>query len=294
MKNENLVFKKAIVLMIVCGFTSSMVSVCAKGGGEISPIQKVFFQNITIVLFGLPFMIKNGFCFQNKNKVLFPLLLRCVLGVMAAVISFYCLQRMLVADVNMLLQISPIFTAVFGFFMLKERFPKSNWFFYSFALLGSLLIIKPGTDNVLLVPALLCVFCAIISSVDLNLLRILGRNGMVGLPVIFYFGLFSLLVSFPWVLFNFVPMGRLQFLSIIGIGFFTLLTQILLSYAYTMAPSGRISIYSYVGILFCGINGYIFFKEIPDRISLIGYVLIIFTALALYVRDNKYKENEIV
>ncbi|MFA7108953.1 MAG: DMT family transporter [Sphaerochaetaceae bacterium] len=287
MKNENVVFKKAIILMIICGFTSSMVSICAKGGGEISPIQKLFFQNITVVAFGLPFMIKNGFCFQNKNKVLIPLLLRCVFGVLAATISFYCLQRMLVADVNMLLEISPIFTAIFGFFMLKERFPKSNWIFYSFALFGCLLIIKPGTNNVLLVPALLCILCAIISSVDLNLLRILGKKGMVGLPVIFYFGLFSILVSFPWVIFNFVPMGKLQFLSIVGIGVFTLLTQIFLSYAYTMAPSGRISIYSYVGILFCGINGYIFFKEIPDKISLVGYALIIFTAAGLYIRDNK-------
>ncbi|MFA7109520.1 MAG: DMT family transporter, partial [Sphaerochaetaceae bacterium] len=240
-------------------------------------------------LFGLPIMIKNGYWYQKGKKVFKPLLLRCIFGVLAATISFYCLQRMLVSDVNMLLQISPIFTAVFAVFMLKEKFPKSNWLFYSIALFGCVLIIKPGTDTVLLLPALLCILCAIISSVDLNLLRIIGKRGMVGLPVIFYFGLFSLLVSFPWVIFNFAPMNSLQFLSILGIGVFTLLTQTFLSYAYTMAPSARISIYSYAGILFCGVNGFIFFKEIPDKISLIGYALIIFTALALYLRDNKDK-----
>jgi len=286
---DRIVFRKAVLLMIICGFTSSLVSVCVKGGGNISPIQKLFFQNVAVVTFGFPFMVKEGNWLKWERKILIPLLLRCIFGVMAAGISFYCLQRMLIADVNMLLEISPVFTAIFGYFMLKEKFPKSNWIFYSFALFGCLLIIKPGTNNVLMVPALLCIFCAIISSVDLNLLRILGMRGMVGLPVIFYFGLFAILVSFPWVLFNFVPMGKLQFFSIVGIGVFTLLTQIVLSYAYTMVPSGRISIYSYVGILFCGINGYIFFKEIPDKISLIGYSLIIFTSVGLYLRDSKEK-----
>lgn len=284
--NQNNDFNKAVWLIVISSLTNSLVCVFVKKSGNISAVQKLFFQNLIVVFLGLPLMIKYKYWIKLNKITFLPLLLRCSLGVVAAGTSFYCLQKMLIADVNMILQLCPVFTAVFGFLILKEKFPAKNWIYYITALFGCLFIIKPTANNILLIPSLLCILCSMISAVNLNLMRLLGKHGMIGLPVIFFFGIFSLIVISPWIVFNYEPMDLNQITYIVLLGIFTLITQILLSYAYTMMQGGKIAIYSYSGMFFCGLFGYLFFKEIPDILSLVGYAIIIISSILIYIRDK--------
>jgi drug/metabolite transporter (DMT)-like permease len=45
--------------------------------------------------------------------------------------------------------------------------------------------------------------------------------------------------------------------------------------AYRYAPAGEVSIYNYSNVIFSSIFGFMLFAEIPDLLSVSGYLLII-------------------
>ena len=55
--------------------------------------------------------------------------------------------------------------------------------------------------------------------------------------------------------------------------------QITITAAYTKAPAREISVYDYSQILFTSTLGFFFFGQIPDLLSIIGYVTIIGAAV---------------
>jgi drug/metabolite transporter (DMT)-like permease len=71
--------------------------------------------------------------------------------------------------------------------------------------------------------------------------------------------------------------------------------QFSLTAAYTYAPAKSISVYDYTQVLFTALWGLLFLSELPDWISIIGYVIIIGAALAKYLvarKEGKSKKSE--
>lgn len=64
--------------------------------------------------------------------------------------------------------------------------------------------------------------------------------------------------------------------------------------AYTFAPAKEISVFDYSQVIYAAILGFLVFHEWPDRMSLIGYVLIIGTAIVKWYLNTHGGENETV
>ena len=63
--------------------------------------------------------------------------------------------------------------------------------------------------------------------------------------------------------------------------------------AYTYAPSREISIYDYSNVIFVAIEGYLFLgHQIPDILSIVGYVTICSMALWMFIYNNKEAKLE--
>ena len=62
--------------------------------------------------------------------------------------------------------------------------------------------------------------------------------------------------------------------------------------AYFNAPSYKISIYEYSQIIFSAILGLVIFSQVPDMLSIAGYVIIIGTALAVFIVTNAAKAKK--
>ena len=67
---------------------------------------------------------------------------------------------------------------------------------------------------------------------------------------------------------------------LIAAGLLANISQLFMSYAYSLAPAGQIGPMNYIAIIFAGIWGYLFWGELPDHTSLIGFTLI-FTSILL-------------
>ena len=94
-----------------------------------------------------------------------------------------------------------------------------------------------------------------------------------------FFSTFSTLVCLPFFLASYQPMTIKQLLFLLGAGLAATGGQLSITAAYTYAPAKEISVYDYTQVIFAAIWGFLFFGQIPDAWSVIGYVIIIGAAV---------------
>jgi len=57
--------------------------------------------------------------------------------------------------------------------------------------------------------------------------------------------------------------------------------------AYVCAPAKEISVYDYTQVLFAAVFGYFLFGQIPDMLSVIGYILICGAGIAMFFYNRR-------
>lgn len=61
--------------------------------------------------------------------------------------------------------------------------------------------------------------------------------------------------------------------------------------AYKFAPSKDISLYTYSGVIFSAIFEFLIWFKLPTVNDIIGYVIIIFAAIMLFLYRTKFKNT---
>ena len=74
-------------------------------------------------------------------------------------------------------------------------------------------------------------------------------------------------------------MKAVQLLCLLMAGVSAAGGQIFITKAYTKAPAKEISVFDYTQVLFAALLGFVFFGQIPDWMSLVGYLIIIGSAI---------------
>ncbi|MBR0364417.1 MAG: DMT family transporter, partial [Clostridia bacterium] len=109
--------------------------------------------------------------------------------------------------------------------------------------------------------------------------RKLSKQGERGPVIVFAFSAFSILFTAPYLIFSYHPMTwqQLVFLLLAGVGGAG--GQFSITAAYAHAPAKEISVFDYSQVLFAALWGFLAWGEIPDYLSVIGYVIIIGVAV---------------
>ena len=154
------------------------------------------------------------------------------------------------------------------------------------AIIGSLFVIKPTFTNMALVPSLIGLCGGICAGIAYAMVRILGKRGQKASSVVIFFSGFSCVVTLPYLLLDFHPMSGLQILTLLGAGLAAAGGQFGITAAYYHAPAKEISIYDYSQIIFSTILGFFLFGQVPDRYSVLGYVIICAMALWMFVYNK--------
>ena len=66
--------------------------------------------------------------------------------------------------------------------------------------------------------------------------------------------------------------------------------QFSITAAYSNAPAREISVYDYTQVIFAALLGFIFFSQIPDVWSVIGYVIICGVSVIMYCYNQRAVE----
>lgn len=278
---------KGILYVITAAFGFSMMSVFVHLAGDMPTFQKAFFRNAAALIFVAVLMAKHKINPIPKPQNIPALLGRAGFGTIGLVSNFYAIDRLVLADANMLNKLSPFFAIIFSIFLLKERPTLVQILGVAAAFIGSLFIIKPSMGGYPVFPAVIGAVGGMSAGLAYTFVRFLGKNGENSLRIIFFFSAFSCLVCIPFMIMNFAPFTLKSFLYLILAGISASLGQFGITKAYLCAPAKEISVYDYTQVLFAAVFGFFLFGQMPDLLSIAGYILICGAGIAMFLYNRR-------
>ena len=269
---------KGILYILSAAFFFSLMTFFVKLSGDVPSVQKVFFRNIVAFVLAFITLARSEEKFRVRRDSWGPLFLRCAFGTAGILANFWAIDRLALADSNILNKMSPFFAIAMSYFILRERPNKVEWGSVFIALVGACFVIKP-TAGLASVPALAGLFSGFAAGTAYTYVRKLSKQGERGALIVFAFSAFTLLCTAPYLIFNYYPMTwqQLVFLLLAGVGGAG--GQFSITAAYAHAPAKEISVFDYAQVLFAAVWGLIAWGEIPDVLSVLGYVIIIGVAV---------------
>ena len=288
--------KKGVFFIICSAFFFALMAVFVKLAGDIHFIQKAFFRNVVAFIIALGGTIKdvriNGkeTLHIPKGALLF-LFIRAIAGSIGVFGNFYAIDRIVLADATILNKMGPFFTILFCYIILKEKIKPLPLVCIIIAFFGSILIIKPSFDFSKMIPTLAAFMGGVGAGLAYASIRKLSYLGCNGKIIILFFSAFSMLLSVPYLITSFNPMTWQQVTCLCCAGACAAGGQFSVTAAYYHAPANKISIYEYSQVLFSTLFGFIFFLQIPDTLSIIGYIIIISMAILNYIYMHRKSQN---
>ena len=278
---------KAILYIVLSSFCFALMSVFVRLAGDIPSVQKSFFRNLIAFFFAVIFLIKNKIWLTDAKKNLGYLILCSTFGTLGIFCNFYAVDHLVLADASMLNKMSPFFAIVFSFLILGEKVKPTQAFCVVGAFIGSLFILKPTFANMALVPSLIGLCGGLFAGVAYTFVRLLGERGEKGPFIVFFFSGFSCLVSLPYLLLHYHPMSPSQLGFLLLAGLAASGGQFSITAAYCNAPAREISVYDYSQIIFSALLGFLLFSQVPDFLSVIGYLTICVMAVVMFLYNNR-------
>lgn len=288
--------QKGILCIILSSFSFAMMNLFVHMAGELPSIQKSFFRNFIAMLFALAILLKEKPVVSLDKESKRYLIYRSVFGTIGIVCNFYAVDHMLLSDASLLNKMSPFFSVLFAILFLKEKINLFQLFSIIFAFIGALFVIKPTGINLNTLPALVGLFGGICAGAAYTFVRAMGQRGVQGPVIVFFFSAFSCLVTLPYLVFQFHPMSLYQTVMLLLTGLAATGGQFGITAAYCYAPAKEISVFDYSQIPFAALLGFVFFGQIPDLYSWLGYFIICGTASAmfLYLNEHFHKSKEVL
>lgn len=281
---------KGIIFIIMSAFGFAMMSAFIKLSGDLPSFQKTFFRNSISVIVALTLIVKNKGSFFGKKDNQKLLILRSTFGTIGILLNYYAIDRLVLSDANMLNKLSPFFVIIFSAIFLKEKIKPNQFFALAVAFLGALFIIKPSFSFEM-IPALAGTLGGISAAAAYTCVRSLGGKEKPD-TIVFYFSLFSSIVTLPLMIISYKPMSIIQFTYLILAGIFASLGQFGITFAYKFAPGKEISIFDYTNIIFSAIISLCLFGVLPDYLSVIGYLIIFGSSLYMFINNKKLDEEQ--
>lgn len=278
---------KAIIYIICSAFCFTFMNIFVRLSGDLPSMQKSFFRNLVAAIIALAIIIKNkdGFHLQKKNLPFF--FMRAFFGTIGILCNFYAVDCLTLSNASMLNKMSPFFVLIFSYFILKEKLKPFQVVAVTVAFIGCLFVIKPTFGNIDLMPSLIGLLGGACAGLAYTFVRLLGVRGEKGSSIVLFFSAFSCIVLLPWLIIKGQPMSAKQLLYLLGAGLAAAGGQFSITAAYSHAPGREVSVYDYSQIIFSALLGFVFFGDIPDSLSFVGYALIIGAAVAVFIYNNK-------
>lgn len=264
---------KAILCLTFSAFLFSTMGICIRYASEtVDNSTIVFFRNFIGLFIFLPLFFKYGVGYFKTQRIWMHTW-RSVVGLAAMYGFFYAIAHLKLSNAMVFTYSSPIFIPLIAWLFLKEKITKAMLLAAFIGLLGVMCVAKPdaGLFNTLSLVGMSASFLAAFAFVTVRALTATEPPERI----VFYFCLIGTLISVVPMFWSWRPYSLYELALLIAVGLLANISQIFLSNAYRLAPAGQIGPVNYVAILFAGIWGYLFWQEVPDLYSMIGFSLIL-------------------
>jgi len=281
----------AVCLMLISALLFALMQIFVKlSSGHIGTLQQVFSRNLISALVAFIFICREHVPLVGAIKYQPILFARSFFGFVGIILFFYAARNAPQADVAILNRLSPVFVTIFAAIFLKEKITRVQIPVILLCLGGAYIAMRPSFESNFL-PLLMALLAAVTSGIAYTLVAYC-RGRVSPLTVIFHFSLFSTVFGAIMMIPSFVMpnLGDVMMLLLIGLcGSFG---QIMLTYAYQMAPASQVSIYQYAGVVFTAILGYFLLGETLAESALLGGSIIIGASLWAFLYNRKQASSE--
>ena len=278
------------VYMVMSVLFFSFMDILIKVTDEYDVGQTMFFRaffGLIPIYFLIPKEKITDF-YKTKNFKLH--FYRSFFGAIAMAAIFIGLRNLQLAEVTALAFSAPLWVVIFSMFFLSETIRLKRWIAVGLGFVGTIIISKPGFDNLNFYYIYPIIFCIGFAGVSI----IIRKLTLVGEPVwliAFYFSLVSGLgglLTIPLGLWK-MP-NTYDFILLILIGLLGSVANLLLTQSYKLAEVTLTTPLKYLSLVFAIIFGFYFFKEIPTIYTLSGAGLIVASSAIIFFRESELKK----
>ena len=278
----------AIGCLTVSALLFSVMGICIRyASHSVDNYTIVFFRNAVGLLLFLPFIMNRGLGFVRTEK-LWMHTWRSLVGLAAMYGFFYAIAHLKLSNAMVFTYSSPIFIPFIAWLFLKEKITWHMLLAAGMGLMGVIFVAKPDSGMLNYI-SLIGISASFLAAMAFVTVRALTQTEPPE-RIVFYFCFIGTLISVIPMFWLWRPYTWTELGFLISAGLLANFSQLLMSNAYRLAPAGQIGPINYVAIIFAGTWGYLFWHELPDHYSLIGFAFIIAAILLsspLFKRSSK-------
>lgn len=197
---------------------------------------------------------------------------------------FSSLQYIGLAEATAIMDLNPVLITLGAALFLGERIGPRRLAGIGVALIGALIIIRPGLG--VFKPAALLPLAGAFTYAAGALLTRMARADSVATSVMWSAvvgsALTSLVVPFVWQ-----PIAMADLWAFALLGIFGTLSQYLLVRAFATAEAGVLAPFGYTGLVWAGLWGWLLFGQLPDPFTVAGAGLIVAAGLYVWSRESR-------
>ncbi len=273
-----------ILLYILAIMAMSVMDLLAKLLSEHLPVLQVVWaryvgQTVIVTLFLLP---RLGRVVRSRYPGL--QFLRSLFLLLATGAFFFAISRMGLAEATAIIDVNPVLITLGAALFLGERFGLRRALGIGAALIGALIIIRPG--GAMFTPTALLPLAAAVFYASFALTtRFLGRDESLWTSL-FYTALLGAVVLSLVVWRVWVRPDATALALMVAIGAVSAIAQVMLIRAFMLAEASVVAPFSYVGLLFATLWGMLFFDAFPDGPTMIGGAIIVAAGIYIWHRET--------
>ncbi|MES2614721.1 MAG: DMT family transporter [Bdellovibrionota bacterium] len=284
---------KGIFICLLAYFLFSAMGLCEKLISHAVTLPIIlFFQNFICLLLTFPAVKKDCFVIVKKEYVS-AYILRIFSGLGCYAALFYIIRFIPISEALIYQYAGCMWIPFISFFWLNIRMPKNLWYSILVGFLGIILILKPDMSFFGVV-SIVGILCGISQGISMVAIRKLSVYEPIS-RILFYNFFAATIVTTPLFLKNYPSLTMKDFVLLCTVGITTYLAQKLLTVSLKYANATTLAPICYSSILFTGMFAWIFWHEIPDKITLLGMAFVIFGCLlSLLLNRFNSKSQKII
>ncbi len=276
---------RGIALMIAAIFFFSLMDVAAKALGQRSDTVMALWARYSGQMLIVIAIIAPRARAVVATRFLGLQILRSALLLMATVFMFFGLARIGLAEATAVMAVNPILITLGAALFLGEALGWRRMAGIAAALLGAMIVIRPGTE-VFTPNALLPLAAAICFAGYALVTRRVGRDEDPWTSL-FYTALVGALVLSAAVPAFWQPPDAITLALMLVIGAFGMAGQLFLIRALTLADASTVAPFAYSGVIFATFWGLVIFAERPDAATILGALVIVGAGLYVWHRETR-------
>jgi drug/metabolite transporter (DMT)-like permease len=211
-------------------------------------------------------------------------IVRSVLILLTTSMFFTGLRTVPLATATSIMFLTPLVVTVLSIPLLGEKVGPRRLAGVLVGFAGALVIVRPGFDDTSL--GVLLVLGASLSNSFYQLVTRQVRHYDGANTTLLYTALAGTVVFSTLAPMHWQPPQGVDWLVFVGLGILGGLSQLCLIRAFRLAPAAVVSPFSYTGLIWATIFGFVVFLELPDAWTIAGAALIVGSGLYVFHRER--------